>query len=248
MPSETPEQRTTRLARERKRKQRARANVSSLPPKTKKRAPNAERMRKYRDKQTPEKAHARREVERLRQRELTANLSAEQLNHRRRQKAQYQVSRRRPNLCEICGKHFTQLYSLKKHKLIHSGERPHLCDECGKRFTHKGALLDHIKFHNRQKSTRSQERYLPCSIRSQEYEPVPVETISNVCEDTQRTAVKVEELGHLQNGTDINKKINSLNVFTVKEKIDDATTSDNIAEKSLKDTVRVEGMKIEKFG
>ena len=179
------------------------------------------------------------------------SLSAEQLHQLRRQKAQYQALRykqkipRKVNkclLCEICGKNFKQLSSLNEHKLTHSGDRPHICDECGKCFSYIRSLQNHMKIHNRDKSTNSQERDIKCRISSKEDEPVPAETISNVCviTDPQIQSVTVEEGGLVQNCTEIQKMKKSLNV----EEIVNATTLDNIAGKSLMviDTVQVKGM------
>lgn len=82
-----------------------------------------------------------------------------------------------------------------------------------------------------------------------EYKPVPVEIFSNVCamQDTQGQAVKVEE-DLVEMCRDIKKTKNSLNECAVKKEILDATTTDNIAEKSLMDKVEVKGMTIEQLG
>lgn len=37
-------------------------------------------------------------------------------------------------LCDVCGKDFSSTDTLKRHKLIHSGELPHECATCSKRF------------------------------------------------------------------------------------------------------------------
>ncbi|XP_047101438.1 zinc finger protein 724-like isoform X1 [Schistocerca piceifrons] len=53
----------------------------------------------------------------------------------------------RTHECDICGKSFTARGSLKKHELIHTGQNPHKCNVCGKSFTQSGHLKNHILIH-----------------------------------------------------------------------------------------------------
>ncbi|CAG9810117.1 unnamed protein product [Chironomus riparius] len=53
-----------------------------------------------------------------------------------------------PITCEICNRSFAQLFSLNRHKLIHSGERPHKCSLCNFGFVQKSDLQRHMSVHN----------------------------------------------------------------------------------------------------
>ena len=53
--------------------------------------------------------------------------------------------------CETCDKHFSFRQSLKKHKLIHSGEKPHQCNYCAKSFRHSNTLKNHERIHRGEK-------------------------------------------------------------------------------------------------
>ena len=45
--------------------------------------------------------------------------------------------------CEICGKEFTRMESLKRHMMIHRNEFPHQCNICKKGFRRKDKVMDH---------------------------------------------------------------------------------------------------------
>lgn len=50
--------------------------------------------------------------------------------------------------CQICGKGFTKKKSLQTHMYLHTGEQPHACDVCGKKFTLQCNLNIHKKLHS----------------------------------------------------------------------------------------------------
>ena len=47
--------------------------------------------------------------------------------------------------CDLCGKTFTQIDNLRRHRVDHSGEKRHCCDVCGKRFSRTDNLAAHVK-------------------------------------------------------------------------------------------------------
>ncbi|KAL7080123.1 hypothetical protein ACQ4LE_000400 [Meloidogyne hapla] len=59
--------------------------------------------------------------------------------------------RRRPHVCQICKKAFSQSSSLSKHMRTHSGERPYKCPHCEKAFTASSILRTHIRQHSGEK-------------------------------------------------------------------------------------------------
>ncbi|XP_070174800.1 histone-lysine N-methyltransferase PRDM9-like [Littorina saxatilis] len=53
----------------------------------------------------------------------------------------------RRHVCDVCNKAFTQAGSLKRHKVIHTGETQFVCDVCNKAFTQAGDLKRHNVIH-----------------------------------------------------------------------------------------------------
>ena len=49
--------------------------------------------------------------------------------------------------CEMCGREFSGLNSLRKHVPIHTRRVQHRCDLCGHVFGKREYLLDHVRSH-----------------------------------------------------------------------------------------------------
>lgn len=65
----------------------------------------------------------------------------------------------RPNVCETCGKSFTQKSYLVVHRRIHTGEMPFNCDICGQSFRQGGHVAKHKKtIHKIHKSSKQYHR------------------------------------------------------------------------------------------
>ena len=54
----------------------------------------------------------------------------------------------RPFKCDVCGVSFTQSGNLSSHKRTHTGERPHKCKTCGTSFTNSSNLRKHERIHS----------------------------------------------------------------------------------------------------
>ena len=62
-----------------------------------------------------------------------------------------------PFECDVCGQHFNNKGSFKRHMAVHSDERPHACAICGMRFKLENNLKRHMMIH-------TDERPFPCTI------------------------------------------------------------------------------------
>lgn len=69
-------------------------------------------------------------------------------NHERQQKRK---KKRTSGQCEVCQRTFNDLYNLRIHKMIHTGEKPFQCEECGKRFRQYNKLKIHCITHTNEK-------------------------------------------------------------------------------------------------
>ncbi|XP_057553737.1 zinc finger protein 705A-like [Hippopotamus amphibius kiboko] len=53
--------------------------------------------------------------------------------------------------CPLCGKVFSNCFSLRRHKMIHTGEKPYKCHLCGSGFFQSSDLKNHNRIHTGEK-------------------------------------------------------------------------------------------------
>lgn len=58
---------------------------------------------------------------------------------------------RKSLLCDLCGKGFASMNSLKLHRMQHTGEKPFVCSICNKAFVVKAQLQYHARLHTGEK-------------------------------------------------------------------------------------------------
>ncbi|XP_056119476.1 gastrula zinc finger protein XlCGF8.2DB-like [Rhinichthys klamathensis goyatoka] len=61
--------------------------------------------------------------------------------------------------CEQCGNAFPKMFSLLRHKRVHSVKKQHCCEKCGKKFTQLRALKTHLRKHTQ----KFEKKKFPCS-------------------------------------------------------------------------------------
>ncbi|KAM8720521.1 hypothetical protein ACLKA7_006547 [Drosophila subpalustris] len=57
----------------------------------------------------------------------------------------------KPHVCSVCGKGFRQLNKLRMHSIIHTDKRPYVCDICGKGYRFANYLAVHRRLHTGEK-------------------------------------------------------------------------------------------------
>lgn len=75
------------------------------------------------------------------------------LNKHAKQNSQtlHEASKKKNVVCNVCGKVFSEVYNLKVHFKIHTGEKNFVCDICNKAFVTKFNLINHYRIHTGEK-------------------------------------------------------------------------------------------------
>ena len=82
------------------------------------------------------------------------------------------------NDCQDCGKKFSSLFSLQRHKVVHTKEKPFSCEICSTCFTQKGDMKKHMsKFHHRKEEIKPPRK----DQRQVEVDPEPVPLLYCSC-------------------------------------------------------------------
>lgn len=54
--------------------------------------------------------------------------------------------KKRPHVCEVCGKAFQYFYKLNRHKeSVHLGLKPYACPDCEKHFSDRSNMTKHVR-------------------------------------------------------------------------------------------------------
>ncbi|XP_058840170.1 zinc finger and SCAN domain-containing protein 2-like isoform X2 [Topomyia yanbarensis] len=79
--------------------------------------------------------------------------------------------------CKLCGKHFRNRASLRKHNIVHVGDKPYDCLHCDAAFKNTTNLVNHVaRHHKSQKDSgvgENNDSYVECDVCSDEFPTKP---------------------------------------------------------------------------